>query len=235
MAAVASFVRGGLYWGTWGLETYFKGLGIYVPFHVRGGHNSLPLAHARQLAPSHGDGEIHGLGGMASAEIDSALNAGSFAEPWNAARNSVASIFDMDNPRLETRYFTLPLQEHWNDLFFFTLNSTGANGPPDLAMQAAVDAALWHRRHTKKLCVRAVEGRLVGYSSKSKSYRIYSPVTRQIVESRNVVFIETASQLLSPSTGESLVQVSWNEGVSNNNSHNYATDDFLHDHCNYIP
>ena len=102
-------------------------------------------------------------------------------------------------------------------------------------MQAAADAALWHRRHTKKLCVRAVEGRLVGSSSKSKSYRIYSPVTRQIVESSNVVFIETPSQLLPPSIEESSVQVSGKEGVNNdNNSHNYATDDFVRDLCNYI-
>ena len=101
-------------------------------------------------APSHGGGEIHGLGGMTSAEIGSALNAGSFTEPWNAARNGVAPIFDIDNPRLETRDFTLPLQERWNNVFFFTLDSTGANGPPDLTMQAAADAALWHRRHTKE-------------------------------------------------------------------------------------
>ena len=144
---------------------------------------------------------------MTSAEIGSALNVGSFTEPWIAARNGVASIFDMDNPRLETRDFTLPLQERWNDLFFLTLDSTDTNGLPDLAMQAAADAALWHRRHTKKLYVRVVEGRLVGYSSKSKSYRIYSPVARQIVESSNVVFIETPLQLIPPSTEESSVQV----------------------------
>ena len=140
----------------------------------------------------------------------------------------------MGNPRLETRDFTLPLQERWNDLFVFTLDSTGANSLPDLAMQAAADAALWHRRHTKKLYVRAVEGRLVGYSSKSKSYRIYCLVTRQIVESSTVVFIETPSQLIPPLTEESSVQVSGNEGVNNdNNSHNYATDDFVCDLRNY--
>ena len=101
-------------------------------------------------------------------------------------------------------------------------------------MQAAADAALWHRRHTKKLYVRAVEGRLVGYSSKSKSYRIYSPVTRQIVENSNVVFIETPSQLIPPSTEEWSVQVSGNEGVNNdNNRHNYTTDDFVQDLRNY--
>ena len=108
---------------------------------------------------------------------------------------------------METRDFTLPLQERWNDLFFFTLDSTDTNGLPDLAMQAAANAALWHRWHTNKLYVRAIEGRLVGYSSKSKSYRVYSPVIRQIVESSNVVFIETPLQLIPPSTEESSVQV----------------------------
>ena len=59
-----------------------------------------------------------------------------------AARNGVASIFDMDNPRLETKDFILPLQERCNDLYYFTLDPMGANGAPDLAMQAAADATL---------------------------------------------------------------------------------------------
>ena len=54
------------------------------------------------------------------------------------------------------------------------------------------------------------------------------------MESSNVVFIETPSQLIPPSTEESSVQVSGNEGVNNdNNSHNYATDDFVRDLRNY--
>ena len=54
------------------------------------------------------------------------------------------------------------------------------------------------------------------------------------MESSNVVFIETPSQLIPPSTEESSVQVSGNEGVNNdNNSHNYATDDLVRDLRNY--
>ncbi|CAM9928607.1 unnamed protein product, partial [Sphacelaria rigidula] len=45
-------------------------------------------------------------------------------------------------------------------------------------------------RHTPKLALTAVEGRLAGYSNDSKSYRVYNPATRRIMEIRNVVFIE---------------------------------------------
>lgn len=44
---------------------------------------------------------------------------------------------------------------------------------------------------TKKLESRAWEGRLVGYSTTSKSYRIYNSQSHRVRESRNVVFIET--------------------------------------------
>ena len=47
--------------------------------------------------------------------------------------------------------------------------------------------------HTKKLKPRAWEGRLVGYSMDSKSFRIYNALTRSVRESRNVIFIETPS------------------------------------------
>ena len=54
------------------------------------------------------------------------------------------------------------------------------------------------------------------------------------MESSNVVFIETPSQLPPPSTEKSSVQVSGNEGVNNdNNRHNYTTDDFVQDLRNY--
>ena len=43
--------------------------------------------------------------------------------------------------------------------------------------------------HTRQLEYRAWEGRLVGYSMDSKSYRIYNNETRHV---RSVVFIETA-------------------------------------------
>ena len=54
------------------------------------------------------------------------------------------------------------------------------------------------------------------------------------MESRNVLFIELPLQLLPPPTEESSVQVSGNGGVSNDNDHNYATDDeFLRDLRDY--
>ena len=52
--------------------------------------------------------------------------------------------------------------------------------------------------HTKKLEHRAWEGRLVGYSMDSKSFRIYNGSTRSVRESRNVIFVETPSVLPEP-------------------------------------
>ena len=51
--------------------------------------------------------------------------------------------------------------------------------------------------HTIKLESRAWEGRLVGYSLDSKSYCLYNAQTSWVRESRNVIFIETTSALLS--------------------------------------
>ena len=48
-----------------------------------------------------------------------------------------------------------------------------------------------HETYTKKLEHRAWEGRLVGHSMDSKSYRVYNAETRHVRESRNVIFIET--------------------------------------------
>ena len=48
--------------------------------------------------------------------------------------------------------------------------------------------------YSKNLELKAVEGRRVGYNNNSKSYRVYNPGTRRIVESRNVIFIETPSR-----------------------------------------
>ena len=52
--------------------------------------------------------------------------------------------------------------------------------------------------HTKKLEHRAGEGRPVGYSMDSKSFRIYNASTRSVRESRNVIFVETPSVLPEP-------------------------------------
>ena len=93
-------------------------------------------------------------------------------------------------------------------------------------------------RDTKKLALKEVEGRLVGYSSDSKSYRVYNPVTRCIIESRNVIFIETPSRLLPPpSEGPQLLMQELPPGDDpdrDSKGHNYITDDdFLRDLRNY--
>ena len=63
-----------------------------------------------------------------------------------ASRNGVVSIFDTYNPRLEANNFTLPLQELEDDLYFFSLDLVSGSSAPELAMQAAATAILWHRR-----------------------------------------------------------------------------------------
>ena len=47
----------------------------------------------------------------------------------------------------------------------------------------------------RKLDQCAWEGRLVGYSIDSTSYRVYNPATGTVRESRNVIFIETPSAM----------------------------------------
>ena len=93
-------------------------------------------------------------------------------------------------------------------------------------------------RRTKKLALKAVEGRLVGYSSDSKSYRVYNPVTRCIIESRNVIFIETPSRLLPPpSEGPQFLMQELPPGDDpdrDSKGHSYITDDdVLRDFRNY--
>ncbi|CAB1109818.1 unnamed protein product [Ectocarpus sp. CCAP 1310/34] len=54
-----------------------------------------------------------------------------------------------------------------------------------------VTAFVHHERYTKTLSDRAFEGKLCGFSQHSKAYRIYNTATGNVVESRNVTFIET--------------------------------------------
>ena len=61
-----------------------------------------------------------------------------------ATRNGVMSIFDMDNPRLEANKPMFPLQALGHDLYSFSLDITHGGNGPELAMQAAVNAELWH-------------------------------------------------------------------------------------------
>ena len=63
-----------------------------------------------------------------------------------ASRNGIVSIFDKYNPTLEANNFTLSLQELKNDPDFFSLDLVGGSSAPELAMQAAATATLWHRR-----------------------------------------------------------------------------------------
>ena len=63
-----------------------------------------------------------------------------------ASRNGVVSIFDKHNPRLEADNFALPLQEFEDDPYFFSLDLVSGSSAPKLAIQAAANATLWHRR-----------------------------------------------------------------------------------------
>ena len=63
-----------------------------------------------------------------------------------ASRNGVVSIFNKYNPRLEANNFTLPFQKLENDLCFFSLDLVSRSSAPELEMQAAATATLWHRR-----------------------------------------------------------------------------------------
>ena len=63
-----------------------------------------------------------------------------------AARNGVVSIFDTTKPRLDTHNHTFPLQELGHYLYYFSLDLAGGGNEPELAMQAAENANLWHRR-----------------------------------------------------------------------------------------
>ena len=83
---------------------------------------------------------------------------------------------------------------------FKMLNGT----EPDLRLLrvTGVRAFVHIETYTKKLKLKAVEAWLVGYSKSSKSYRIYNPATRRIMESRNIIYIETASRLHPPLSEE---------------------------------
>ena len=56
--------------------------------------------------------------------------------------------------------------------------------------------------HQSKLEPRAWEGKLVGYSPNSRAYRVYNPITKKIVTSRNVTFIEPVDAAMPPASIE---------------------------------
>ena len=80
---------------------------------------------------------------------------------------------------------------------------------PDLRLLRVIGARFFvHvKRHSKTLELKAVEELLVGYSNNSMNYRVYSPATRCIIGSRNVILIETPSHLFPLPLGETSQQV----------------------------
>ena len=73
--------------------------------------------------------------------------------------------------------------------------------------------AFVHIKDSRKLDAAAREGKVCGYSEKRKSYRVWNPKTRRVVESRHVTFIEIPPHLLPPpsklSPLQDLVPPSW--------------------------
>ena len=64
-----------------------------------------------------------------------------------AASKGIASIFDIENPRLEGHGITIPLRIGDNNLYSFVLDlSADGYGATELAMNAVANAELWHRR-----------------------------------------------------------------------------------------
>ena len=100
----------------------------------------------------------------------------------------------------------------------------------DLRLHRAIGARafVYIETYSKTFELRAVERRLVGYANNRKSYRVYNPATRRILESRNAIFIETPSRLFPPPLEETLQQV--NPPRNGMDDHNCITDDdFLRD------
>ena len=64
-----------------------------------------------------------------------------------AAKESIATIADYKNPRLEGFDVTVPLQNENGDLYSFVLDlSAERYGAKELAMNAVANAQVWHRR-----------------------------------------------------------------------------------------
>ena len=69
----------------------------------------------------------------------------------------------------------------------------------DLAHIRVIGARTFvHIKDFRKLDAAAWEGKVCDYGEKSKSDRVLNPKTRRVVESRNVIFIETPPHLLPP-------------------------------------
>lgn len=68
-----------------------------------------------------------------------------------------------------------------------------------------VGAFIRIERRTQKPAAKAVKGRLTGSSNDSKSCSIYTSVTRRIMGSKNVVFIDTSSRFGLPGESQPLI------------------------------
>ena len=77
----------------------------------------------------------------------------------------------------------------------------------------------------KKLGNKAWEGRLCGHRQESKACRVYNPETRKVVESRNVVFIETPPHAVPPPDDNEYQASGWKP--MNDNDELYNNDDNL--------
>ena len=55
-----------------------------------------------------------------------------------------------------------------------------------------------HIKNSRKLDAAACKGKVCGYNEENKSYRVSSPKTHRVVESRNITFIEAPPHLLPP-------------------------------------
>ncbi|CAM9557503.1 unnamed protein product, partial [Sphacelaria rigidula] len=115
-----------------------------------------------------------------------------------ATRNCVVSIFETNNPRLETNEFTIPLQELESDLYFFSLELSSGNDASGLAMQAADAATLWHRRmgHLNSNTVPGCDICAVG-----KSHQLVHPKTANNVQ---LAFQLVITDLMGPIMPEAL-------------------------------
>ena len=64
-----------------------------------------------------------------------------------AAKKSIITIFDYENPRLKESNVIVPLRSKSGDLYWFVLALTANRcGAKELAMNAVANAQVWHRR-----------------------------------------------------------------------------------------
>lgn len=73
-------------------------------------------------------------------------------------------------------------------------------------------------RHVPKIYSRSVECVLVGYSTHSKAYRCYNRLTKQILISRNVTFIESQDSIPRPLHPGLIIRDEVEESISENSS-----------------